>query len=102
MRPDWPSSISGSWRRRRNGGPSSESLALWSPPRSVARAQAKPALVELGDDFVERLLTEVGDGQQVVLGLLQQLADRVDLCALEAVARPLRELEIFDRQIEVG
>src|SRR5690349_16503838 len=42
--------------------------------RSVARAQREAALVELLDDLIERLLPEVGDGEQVVLGLLEELA----------------------------
>ena len=59
------------------------------------------ALVELLDDLVQRLLAEVGDGEQVVFGLGQQFADRVDLGPLEAVARPLGQLEVVDRQVEV-
>ena len=69
---------------------------------SVPAAERQAALVELGDDLVERLLAEVGDGQQVVLGLLEQLADGVDLGPLEAVARALGQVEILDRQVEVG
>src|SRR3954454_17604574 len=65
-------------------------------------AQRQAALVELHDDLVERLLAEVGDGQQIVLGLLEELADGVDLGALEAVARALRQVEVLDREIEVG
>ena len=54
------------------------------------------------DDFFERLRTEVGDREQVVLGLLHELADRVDARPLEAVARPLRQVELLDREVEVG
>ena len=68
----------------------------------VLRAQRQAALVELLDDLVERLLAEVGDGQQVVLGLLEQLADRVDLRPLEAVAGALGQVEVLDGQVEVG
>src|SRR3954447_11583086 len=57
-----------------------ENLGAW---RSAAQRQA--ALVELLLDLVQALLPEVGDVQQVVLGLGEQLADRVDLRPLEAV-----------------
>src|SRR6187549_76060 len=46
---------------------------------SVPAAEREPALVELHDDLVEGLLAEVGDGQQIVLALQQQLAHGVDL-----------------------
>src|SRR3954454_17426008 len=65
-------------------------------------AQRQAALVELHDDLVEGLLAEVRDGQEVVLGLLEQLADRVDLRPLEAVARTLRQVEVLDREVEIG
>src|SRR5437764_10789828 len=60
---------------------------------SVLVPEREAPLVELDDDLVERLLPEVGDGEEVVLGLLEQLADGVDLRPLEAVARPLRQVE---------
>src|SRR5919106_6815284 len=56
--------------------------ALRGVPRiaaSVLVPQGEPPLVELGDHLVEGLLAEVGDGQQIVLGLLDELPDRVDL-----------------------
>src|SRR5262249_23694351 len=68
----------------------------------VPGAQLQAALVELDDHLVERLLPEVGDGQQVVFGLLEQLAHGVHLGPLEAVARPLRQVEVLDRQLQVG
>src|SRR3954464_7252805 len=64
----------------------------------VAGPQRQAALVELGDHLVEALLAEVGDGQQVVLGLLEQLSDRVDLGPLEAVPGPLGQVEVLDGQ----
>src|ERR687898_575029 len=67
---------------------------------SILGVQREAALVELGDHLVERLLPEVGDGQQVVLGLLDQLAHRVDLGPLQAVAGPLRQVEVLDGQVE--
>src|SRR3954462_7618009 len=91
-------------------------IAFWwaaSPPNrgpffgvpgisALLHPQRQTALVELLDDLVERLLAEVGDGQQVVLALLDQLADAVDLGPLEAVAGTLGQVELFDRQVEVG
>src|SRR5829696_830130 len=69
---------------------------------SVLVAERQAALVELEDDLVERLLAEVRDGQQVVLGLLHELAHGVDLGTLEAVAGTLGQVEVFDGQVEVG
>src|SRR5262245_54790635 len=69
---------------------------------SVLGAQRQAALVELGDDLVERLLAEVGDGQQVVLRLLHQLAHGVHLGPLEAVAGALGQVEVLDGEVEVG
>ena len=77
----------------------------WGGHRSVLRAQPRSdeaALVELLLHLVQALLPEVGDVQQVVLGLREQLADRVDLRPLEAVARPLGQVEVLDREVEVG
>ncbi len=47
-------------------------------------------------------MAEVGDGQEVVLGLLEQLADGVDLGPLRGScgARSDR-VEVLDRQVEV-
>ena len=64
-------------------------------------AQAQAALVELLEHLFERLRTEVRDREEVVLGLLHQLADRVDPGPLEAVARALREVQLLDRELEV-
>src|SRR3984893_6188907 len=64
-------------------------------------AQREAALVELLQHLFERLRTEVRDAEQVVLGLLDQLADRADPGPLRAVARPLRQVELLDRQLEV-
>src|SRR5690606_6420391 len=60
------------------------------------------SLVELLDDLVEGLLTEVRDREEVVVGLVEQLTDRVDLRALEAVAGTLGEVEVLDGQLQVG
>src|SRR3984893_6547521 len=64
--------------------------------------QRQPTLVELLQHLFERLRAEVGDREQVVLGLLHELTDGVDPGSLQAVARPLRQVELLDRQLEVG
>src|SRR5215212_2994978 len=64
--------------------------------------QREAALVELLEDLVEGLLAEVGDGQQVLLGLVDQFAHGIDLGPLEAVAGTLGEVELLDGQVEVG
>src|SRR5271165_851577 len=71
-------------------------------PPSVFGAQRQAALVEALDDLVQRLLAEVGDPEEVVDRPVDQLADRVDLSTLEAVAGPLGEVELLDPQVEVG
>jgi len=69
------------------------SIAFWwaaPPPRRrplvgvpctsvLLGAQRQAPLVEALDDLVEGLLPEVGDGEQVVVGALDQLADAVHL-----------------------
>src|SRR5687767_10549241 len=69
---------------------------------SVLDVQGQAPLVELLDHLFERLLPEVRDGEEVLLALLEQLPDRVDLGPLEAVARALRQVELLDREVEVG
>ena len=70
--------------------------------RLFLHPQRQAALVELLDDLFERLGAEVRDREEIVLGLLHELADGVDARPLEAVARPLGQVELFDRQVEVG
>jgi hypothetical protein len=62
---------------------------LASPLLGLHTAQRQAALVEFLKDLVQRLLAEVGNREQIVLGLRHELADRVDLGPLQAVARPL-------------
>src|SRR6478672_13932424 len=69
--------------------------------RLLLHAQRQPALVELLDLLFEALRAEVRDREEVVLRLLDELADRVDAGPLEAVARPLGQVELLDRQFEV-
>jgi hypothetical protein len=65
-------------------------------------AERQAPLVQLLLDLVERLLAEVGDGQEVVLALAQQLAHGVHLGPLEAVAGTLGEVEVFDGGLQLG
>src|SRR3954452_11754503 len=63
------------------------------------RAQLQPARLERLDDLFDRLATEVRDGRQLRLGLLQQVADRLDAGALEAVVRADAQLELLDQDV---
>src|ERR687886_165543 len=54
-------------------------------------------LLELGDDFVDRLLSEVADLEEVLFGLLNQVADRLHALALQAVVGANGEIELLDR-----
>src|ERR1700733_1442359 len=84
------------------------SMAFWwaaSPPirrplrgvprmgPSVLDAERQAPLIEALDHLVQGLLTEVGDGQKILGRALDELADRVDLGALEAVPGPLGQVE---------
>ena len=50
-------------------------------------------------DLLDRLLAEVRDRRELVLGLRDEVADRLDPDALEAVVRPDAELELLDREV---
>src|SRR5260370_4273774 len=56
-------------------------------------------LDELFLDFVQRLAAEVAQSKELLLALLQQLADGLDLVRLEAVERTHREIELLDRRV---
>src|SRR4051794_26584055 len=77
-------------------------LCTWSVRRvkpKLVRAQAQTALRQRLDDFVDRLLAEVGDRRQLALGLGDEVADRLDAGALEAVVGPHAELELLDQDV---
>src|SRR3954470_1923768 len=63
----------------------------------VAQRQAAP--LERLDDLVDRLLAEVRDRVELVLGLRDQVADRLDARPLEAVVRAPPELELLDQDV---
>src|SRR3954451_9967935 len=62
-------------------------------------AQREPALRQGLDDLVDRLLAEVRDRGQLALGLGDEVADRLDAGALEAVVGPHAELELLDQDV---
>src|SRR6185312_1367757 len=57
---------------------------------------------ELHLDLVDGLLTEIPYIEEVGLGTPDQLTDAVDALALEAVVRPDGEVQLLDRQGQVG
>src|SRR5690349_17293917 len=50
-------------------------------------------------DLFDRLLAEVRDRSQLGLRLRDEVADRLDADALEAVVRANAELELLDREV---
>src|ERR1700690_327639 len=49
--------------------------------------------------FLDRLLAEVRDRRKLGLRLGDEIADRLDADALQAVVRPDAELELLDREV---
>src|SRR5438552_4744418 len=72
-------------------------MALLEAPAVAAQRQA--VLRERLLDLFDRLLAEVRDGGELVLGLHDEVADRLDADALEAVVRANAELELLDREV---
>src|SRR4029453_16669657 len=62
-------------------------------------AQRQPASVEGLLDLLDRLAPEVRDRRQLGLGLLDQVADRLDARPLEAVVRAHAQLELLDQDV---
>src|SRR5580765_6820513 len=62
-------------------------------------AQVEAVRLEGLLDFLDRLLAEVRDRGELVLGLRDEVADRLDADALEAVVRADAELELLDREV---
>src|SRR5262249_56110894 len=50
-------------------------------------------------DLFDRLLAEVRDRRELVLAFNDEVADRLDPDALEAVVRAYAELELLDREV---
>src|SRR5207249_1031778 len=66
---------------------------------AVLAAQGQTVRGERLLDLLDRLLAEVRDSRQLVLGLDDEVADRLDADALEAVVRAHAELELLDREV---
>src|SRR5215210_9167408 len=62
-------------------------------------AQVQPARVQRLDDLVDRLLAEVRDRVELALGLRDEVADRLDARALQAVVGAHAELELLDEDV---
>src|SRR5918995_7162412 len=74
----------------------------WRMVLSLVVAEGEPALGQGLDDLVDRLLAEVRDRRQLALGLADQVADRLDARALEAVVGADAELELLDEDVVHG
>src|SRR5687767_13174703 len=70
------------------------------PSRAVLERETH--LRELGLDLVDGLGAEVADVEQVLLRAGDELTHGVDALPLEAVVRADREVEVLDRQCEIG
>src|SRR4051795_3881262 len=66
---------------------------------SVVAAEPQAVLGQRLLDLFDRLLAEVRDRSELVLGLRDEVADRLDADALEAVVRAHAELELLDREV---
>src|SRR5256714_7602239 len=64
--------------------------------------QREAAVVEALEHLLQRLLAEVGDAEEVLLGAGDRLAEAVDLGPLQAVAGTLGQVEGLDGEVEVG
>src|SRR5918911_2440486 len=67
--------------------------------RSLVAPQRQPVRREGLLDLLDRLLAEVRDRRELVLALHDEVADRLDADALEAVVRAHTELELLDREV---
>src|SRR5918911_128262 len=67
-------------------------------PAFVA-AQRQPVRRERLLDLLDGLLAEVRDRRELVLRLRDEVADRLDADALEAVVRADAELQLLDREV---
>src|SRR4249919_362099 len=65
----------------------------------VVAAETKAVLAKGLLDLLDRLLAEVRDRGELVLGLRDEVADRLDAHALQAVVRADAELELLDREV---
>src|SRR5918997_5711498 len=68
-------------------------------PKTLAGAERQAARLEGLLDLLDRLATEVRDGGQLGLRLLDEVAHRLDARPLEAVVRPHAQLELLDQDV---
>src|SRR6202012_162230 len=61
--------------------------------------QREPASVQRLHDLVDRLLAEVRDRAELGFGLGDQVADRLDASALEAVVGAHAKLQLLDQDV---
>src|SRR5260370_34108640 len=66
---------------------------------AVVAAVVETVLLERLLDLFDRLLAEVRDRGELVLRLHDEVADRLDADALQAVVRAYAELELLDREV---
>src|SRR5207248_10572416 len=71
-----------------------DSVAAAAAAAAIVTAQRQTVLPKGLLDLFDRLLAEVRDRGQLVLGLHDEIADRLDADALEAVVRADAELEL--------
>src|SRR5436853_4671767 len=70
-----------------------------SAAAAVVASEFEPVLLQALIDLLDRLLAEVRNRRELVLGLDDEIADRLDADALEAVVRANAELELLDREV---
>src|SRR3954453_3055401 len=70
-----------------------------APAATVVAAKVEPVLLQGLLDLLDRLLAEVRDRSELVLRLHDEIANRLDADALEAVVRADAELELLDREV---
>src|SRR5438309_4365250 len=67
--------------------------------RALVAAQRQPVRRQRLLDLLDRLLAEVRNRRELVLGLHDEIADRLDADPLEAVVGANAELELLDREV---
>src|SRR3954471_6285978 len=72
---------------------------FWWRMGALILTEIETARVQGLDDLVDRLLAEVRDRVELALGLRDQVADRLDAGALEAVVRAHAQLELLDEDV---
>src|SRR3954451_7495577 len=80
-------------------GRGASKLLLGEPAGAVLAAEVETVLRERLPHLFDRLLAEVGNRRQLLLGLHHEIADRLDPDPLEAVVRADAELELLDREV---